>query len=960
MAVENRIVKSVGRCPTYGQQNICPARSVTCNLDNMCQAPLERCCTTACGMRCVTGELTDCEQLDLAALRHSRANGLSQFAPRCNNITGEFDRVQCGPIADPVCWCVEEFGGEIAGTRASERRFVDCDHPRICPAHICRMLCPFGFEHCLKKPSAHVRLLLVVTRAGFWIAVKFRKYGEYESRQCSRNGLVCWCVDLLGKKLNNSMGPANKVDCKPLTVIKARSLSAINSSCKFQQCAQVCQYGFKVEASGCSTCECDDPCQGYSCPADEECVLRLENNCSDFLCPMKPECRSKQILKNPCIIGSPLNDSEGNVVICSNNMTCPQNHTCTSAVKANKSICCSIITPFSKPFTSELCEYLRDFRERMEGTRKGMNLAIPAPQCDDNGGFRALQCHDNNCTCVDEYGVPLKFDVHSKGKIHCTTVRNLLNHCELFKCNLTCHYGYQLDAIGCRECRCQDPCQNVICNLGEVCNLVNVNCGLEQYCPSVPACLAIRPGQCPYLIPSSSSCEVLCNNDQEGPTGDKCCSTGCGTQCISPVMATACQHAKAAAEHRARESGEPARRSYIPRCNTAGQFEPVQCQELVCWCVDKEGREVAGTRRPHGQAPECGAPQRCPYVDCHLECPDGLELDLDAGCPTCACRNPCKAITCRGENEACRMVEVACSVPPCPPVPMCLPKKDNPCPHGSPLILEDGPATCGPHGQNCPSTHKCELSPLDEYAVCCPKPREVCFEVPHKVACSLNSTSDRWYFDTELNGCKKKEDCWIGYNDFSSKYVCDTVCRVLSQCEKLRERNLKSTEKYKQPSFLPRCHPNTGAWEPVQCHEYLKICWCVNKKGEPIKGSFTCHNEPKCNFRQARRGRDEMVSATEIDTRIKAYMSGAYTGLSTDGKSLNNVFGSRCQSMTKRSFVPAICDKYGHFEPTQCAAETCWCVDEAGNQLVGSELFLKGTNICREYCYKIIIHYFVL
>ena len=55
-----------------------------------------------------------------------------------------------------------------------------------------------------------------------------------------------------------------------------------------------------------------------------------------------------------------------------------------------------------------VCEYLRDFTIKMEGTREGMSIALDPPYCDHDGSYLARQCNsDGICWCVDEFGADL-------------------------------------------------------------------------------------------------------------------------------------------------------------------------------------------------------------------------------------------------------------------------------------------------------------------------------------------------------------------------------------------------------------------------------------------------------------------------------------------------------------------------------------------------------------------------
>uniref|UniRef100_A0A8C2IVC9 Nidogen 2a (osteonidogen) n=1 Tax=Cyprinus carpio TaxID=7962 RepID=A0A8C2IVC9_CYPCA len=53
--------------------------------------------------------------------------------------------------------------------------------------------------------------------------------------------------------------------------------------------------------------------------------------------------------------------------------------------------------------------------------------------------------------------------------------------------------------------------------------------------------------------------------------------------------------------------GQPDSHHYLPQCDSAGEFNPVQCygDSSYCWCVDQNGREVPGTRSHDAVKPAC-------------------------------------------------------------------------------------------------------------------------------------------------------------------------------------------------------------------------------------------------------------------------------------------------------------------------------------------------------------------
>ncbi|KOB73074.1 Uncharacterized protein OBRU01_10598 [Operophtera brumata] len=316
--------------------------------------------------------------------------------------------------------------------------------------------------------------------------------------QCANDGA---CVDAEGNKLRGSMGPSSSVQCSP-SPLPARTGARSLTSCSRALCAGICEYGYKTGADGCPTCECDDPCAGYPCKEGEECI-RVRDS----------DCRPRVSYENPCEAGTPATDDNGSVVACGADSDCPSEHVCTLTRRSSAALCC--------PDT--MCEYLRDFDEKMEGTVDGMKLALPAPTCKQDGSFSSQQC--------------------AKGR-----VRTELSCLEL-TCRMGCDYGFELGAERCPTCRCRDPCAGVTCPAGRACSTVDVACDAD-YCPPSPSTPHGSGERKPTSVDMGAEVQRRryirdysgCNEEVICPYGRELDETGCLTcDCKDPCAEAECR-----------------------------------------------------------------------------------------------------------------------------------------------------------------------------------------------------------------------------------------------------------------------------------------------------------------------------------------------------------------------------------------------------------------------------------
>uniref|UniRef100_A0A674NC72 Nidogen 2 n=1 Tax=Takifugu rubripes TaxID=31033 RepID=A0A674NC72_TAKRU len=208
-------------------------------------------------------------------------------------------------------------------------------------------------------------------------------------------------------------------------------------------------------------------------------------------------------------------------------------------------------------------------------------LGAYRPQCDDNGQYVPQQCHGStgHCWCVDSNGRERAGTRTSAGEQR-------------------------------KDCDSPDEPERPKTQCQQHRDSVQTE-GFSVPGVFVPQCDANGQYTSKQCHSSTGHCWCVDSNGQER-AGTRTPPGAPAVDCDRPVPVPPTQRPESVCE-RWRTSliehygGKPEPQQYLPQCEPDGQFSPVQCygETTYCWCVDQDGREIAGTRSYDVVKPAC-------------------------------------------------------------------------------------------------------------------------------------------------------------------------------------------------------------------------------------------------------------------------------------------------------------------------------------------------------------------
>lgn len=299
-----------------------------------------------------------------------------------------------------------------------------------------------------------------------------------------------------------------------------------------------------------------------------------------------------------------------------------------------------------------VCEYLRDFSDRMEGTEAGMVLALPTPSCHKDGSFEPRICTTKTIKItraqqkkmleqktVREMRAILQSSKHLPLMDHSKIKRDAV--CTDLQCPLACeeYNGYETEQDGCRSCKCapmeyQKPKECAYMAKCRACELGHIFD--ERGCNTCECQKVKYPSHnCPKLECGSNGEENFQRRDRNG------CLT-CSETNHTAIVKTA--------DHCPPKRCSPCLFGY--RINPQDGCETCQCQDspkalskpVICSQSPCAIRCRFGLKYDHNGCAICECqeteyPTRgCPTMKCQ-SCSEGGHKRDQHGCLTCNCIN---------------------------------------------------------------------------------------------------------------------------------------------------------------------------------------------------------------------------------------------------------------------------------------------------------------------------------
>ncbi|XP_048581312.1 uncharacterized protein LOC5512067 isoform X7 [Nematostella vectensis] len=743
-----------------------------------------------------------------------------RFVPKCK-ADGSYDNVQCHITG--YCWCVDLEGTEVLGTRTSGKP--------LCYAAAGLSKCQVDRQLALGGSNSGLKGKL---------PPKCRPDGSYEEVQCDRKLGECWCVDQNGKEV-----PRTRQLGVPLYCSGEES-----SHCVRERERALAWTGISVPGLFVPECKPDGTYEGMQCHVGTGlcwCVDRWGHEIIGTRVKGSPDCRSAQASISNCVLDqqkallwsrqydsiygvfSPSCEDDGNYT----NIQChSQTGYCWCVNQDGNELWGSRTRgqqPDCKAFEDTVTQCSKEQKEGMKYRQADNLLSRFVPECDQRGGYSPVQCDGAGfCWCVDKYGLELPR----------TKVKGLPRTCGIYAGTTACQRERYLSL----SLNGSPPPGRFEASCAEDGSYNSVQCG-------------------------SGLCWCVDKEGLEIPRTQSKVKPQCE---LNENKLTECQQERYRTLARAGQ--------FTPECDNDGTYKTRQCFNGLCWCVDRYGNEIQGTR-----SSEQGT---CPDVlpeDSLTACQAKRQESLNSGEVSNGFVPLCK------ENGMFRPVQCLAGSTYC----WCVDKYGQELPR----TRTEGTPYCGP------------LAGL----TMCQKERQIAIGWTGVAApgsfvpkCKSNGEYDtvQCHGSTGFCWCVDDDGNEISATRTRGRPVC-VVFNGLTKCQQERERALGVLGTQPPGRYVPKCTPE-GAYVTEQCHTSTGFCWCVDNMGRELpdtrrKGNALCDG----------RGQLSPCNADYMWTMALSIKDGYYPACLRDG----NYREIQC-----------------HYAP----GKQCWCVDENGNPISGT------------------------